>query len=217
VARAVIRIGTGLPTATCAESNAHALARYGRLAQEGGLTPIVEPEVPMDGSHSMERCAQVRAATLRVVYEQLARREVLLEGSLLKPNMVLPGKDSLVQADDDEIAAATIAVLRQIDPAAVPGIMFLSGGQSDVQATARLNALNKLGPQPWELSFSFGRALQAQVLRAWAGDDANAHDSQEALLHLVRLNAAARRAATWRPWINEWGRSSQIWLEGAPA
>jgi fructose-bisphosphate aldolase class I len=191
--RGVIRIGPGLPTQTCVESNAHALARYARLAQEAGLTPIVEPEVLMDGSHTLERCAQVTASTLRAVYDQLARHEVLLEGSLLKPNMVLPGKDSPVQASDDEIAAATIAVLRQTVPAAVPGIMFLSGGQSDQEATARLDALNRRGPQPWELSFSFGRALQAPVLRAWAGDDANAHDSQEALLHRARLNGAARR------------------------
>jgi fructose-bisphosphate aldolase class I len=191
--RAVIRIGSGLPTATCVESNAHALARYARLAQEAGLTPIVEPEVLMDGDHTLERCAEVTESTLRVVYDQLARHEVSLEGSLLKPNIVLPGKDCPVQADDDEIAASTLAVLRRTVPAAVPGIMFLSGGQSDEQATARLNALNALRPQPWELSFSFGRALQAPVLRAWAGDDGNALDSQEALLHRARLNAAARR------------------------
>jgi fructose-bisphosphate aldolase class I len=193
--RAVIRIGNGLPTATCVEANAHGLARYARLAQEAGLTPIVEPEVLMDGDHSLERCAHVTASTLRAVYDQLARHDVSLEGSLLKPNMVLPGKSSPVQVGDDEIAATTVAVLRQTVPAAVPGVMFLSGGQSDEEATARLNALNKLGPQPWELSFSFGRALQAPVLRAWAGDDANAHDSQEALLHRARLNAAARRGS----------------------
>jgi fructose-bisphosphate aldolase, class I len=193
--RAVIRIGTSIPTATCVESNAHALARYARLSQEAGLTPIVEPEVLMDGQHSLERCAQVTASTLRAVYEQLARHEVSLEGSLLKPNMVLPGKDSPVQASDDDIADTTVAVLRQTVPAAVPGIMFLSGGMSDEQATARLNALNARGPQPWELSFSFGRALQAPVLRAWAGDDANTHSAQEALLHRVRLNAAARRGS----------------------
>ena len=193
--RAVIRIGEGIPTATCVESNAHALARYARLAQEAGLTPIVEPEVLMDGEHSLERCAQVTASTLRAVYEQLAHYEVSLEASLLKPNMVLPGKDCPVQANDDEIAATTIGVLRQTVPAAVPGIMFLSGGQSDEQATTRLNALNQLTPQPWELSFSFGRALQAPVLRAWAGDDANAREAQEALSHRARLNAAARRGA----------------------
>jgi fructose-bisphosphate aldolase class I len=193
--RAVIRVGANVPTATCVESNAHALARYARLSQEAGLTPIVEPEVLMDGSHGLERCAQVTASTLRVVFEQLARHEVSLEASLLKPNMVLPGKDCPTQATDDEIAAATITVLRQTVPAAVPGIMFLSGGQTDEQATARLNALNELGPQPWELSFSFGRALQAPVLRAWAGDDANAHPAQAALLHRIRLNAAARRGS----------------------
>ena len=191
--RAVIRIAAGLPSATCVDSNAHALARYARLAQEAGLTPIVEPEVLMDGEHSLERGAQTTAATLRVVYEQLAQHKVVLEASLLKPNMVLSGKDCRIQADDAEIAATTIAVMRQTVPAAVPGIMFLSGGQTDEQATARLNALNQLGPQPWELSFSFGRELQAPVLRAWAGDDSNAGQAQEALLHRARLNAAARR------------------------
>jgi fructose-bisphosphate aldolase class I len=193
--RAVIRIAAGLPTATCLESNAHALARYARLAQEAGLTPIVEPEVLMDGEHGIDRCAQVTAATLRVVYEQLAHHDVVLEASLLKPNMVLPGKDCPVQADDDEIAAATVAVLRRTVPAAVPGIMFLSGGQSDTQATARLNALNQLGPQPWELSFSFGRALQAPVLKAWGGDDSSSREAQEALVHRARLNGAARRGS----------------------
>jgi len=193
--RAVIRIATNRPTATCVESNAHALARYARLAQESGLTPIVEPEVLMDGEHSLERCAQVTASTLRVVYEQLARHDVVLEASLLKPNMVLPGKDCPTQVSDDEIAAATVTVLRQTVPAAVPGIMFLSGGQSDEQATARLNALNQRGTQPWELSFSFGRALQAPVLHAWAGDDSNSPKAQEALVHRARLNAAARRGS----------------------
>jgi fructose-bisphosphate aldolase, class I len=191
--RAVIRIGDGRPTPTCVEANAHALARYARLAQEAGLTPIVEPEVLMDGDHGLERCAQVTASTLRVVYDRLADHGVVLEGTLLKPNMVLPGKDSPDQVGDDEIAAATVAVLRQTVPAAVPGIMFLSGGQTDEQATARLNALNRVGAQPWELSFSFGRALQAPVLRAWAGDDANAKAAQEALRHRAQLNAAARR------------------------
>jgi fructose-bisphosphate aldolase, class I len=196
--RAVIRIGDGRPTATCVEANAHALARYAALAQEAGLTPIVEPEVLMDGTHSLERCAQVTVETLRAVYEQLGRHRVVLEASLLKPNMVLPGKDCPIEASTDEIADATITALRQVVPAAVPGLVFLSGGQTDEQATTRLDALNRRGPQPWELSFSFGRALQGPVLRAWGGDDANHDTAQAALHHRARLNAAARRSS-FRP------------------
>jgi fructose-bisphosphate aldolase class I len=196
--RAVIRIQDGLPSATCLEANAHALARYAALAQEAGLTPIVEPEVLMDGSHDLERCAEVTVMALRVVYEQLSRHRVVLEGSLLKPNMVLPGVDCPVAVSDEDIAARTIAALRQVVPPAVPGLVFLSGGQSDQQATSRLNALNKRGPQPWELSFSFGRALQGPVLRAWAGDDDNIDAAQAALQKRAELNAAARRGA-YRP------------------
>ena len=190
--RAVISIGDGRPNVTCVEANAHALARYAALSQEAGLVPIVEPEVLMDGAHSLERCAEVTLATLRSVYEQLARHRVVLEASLLKPNMVLPGKDCPTQASLDEVATATIAVLRETVPAAVPGIVFLSGGQSDEDATARLDAINRRDPQPWELSFSFGRALQAPVLRAWAGDQANHDIAQAALLHRAAMNGAAR-------------------------
>jgi fructose-bisphosphate aldolase, class I len=190
--RAVISIGDGRPTVTCVEANAHALARYAALSQEAGLVPIVEPEVLMDGAHSLERCAEVTSATLRSVYEQLARHRVVLEASLLKPNIVLPGKDSPAQASLDEVADATIAVLRETVPAAVPGIVFLSGGQSEQDATARLDAINRRDPQPWELSFSFGRALQAPVLRAWAGDQANHDIAQAALLHRAAMNGAAR-------------------------
>jgi len=193
--RAVIRIKDGLPSATCLEANAHALARYAALAQEAGLTPIVEPEVLMDGTHDLERCAEVTMEALRAVYEQLSRHRVVLGASLLKPNMVLPGQDCPVAASDDEIADATISALRQVVPAAVPGLVFLSGGQSDQQATSRLDALNRRGPQPWELSFSFGRALQGPVLRAWAGDDANVDAAQAALQHRGRLNGAARRGS----------------------
>ena len=193
--RAVIRIGDGRPTSTGVEANAHALARYAALAQEAGLTPVVEPEVLMDGTHTLERCAEVTVATIRAVYEQLGRHRVVLEASLLKPNMVLPGKECPVQAGDEEIARTTIAVMRQAVPAAVPGLVFLSGGQTDEQATARLDAMNRLAPQPWELSFSFGRALQAPVLRAWAGDRANVGAAQAALLHRAELNGAARRGS----------------------
>jgi len=190
--RAVIHIGDGLPTPACIEAHAHALARYAALAQEAGLTPIVEPEVLMDGTHTLERCAEVTVTVLRAVYEQLAHQRVVLEATLLKPNMVLPGKDCPVQVSDQEIAATTVAVLRRAVPAAVPGIVYLSGGQSDEQATARLDALNRQGQQPWQQSFSFGRALQGPVLRAWAGDDANVGAAQEALLLRARLNQAAR-------------------------
>jgi fructose-bisphosphate aldolase class I len=190
--RAVISIGDGRPTVNCVDANAHALARYAALCQEAGLVPIVEPEVLMDGAHTLERCAEVTAATLRSVYEQLARHRVVLEASLLKPNMVLPGKDCPMQAGHDEVADATIAVLRETVPAAVPGIVFLSGGMSDEDATARLDAMNRRDAQPWELSFSFGRALQAPVLRAWAGDDSNHDVAQGALLHRAALNGAAR-------------------------
>jgi fructose-bisphosphate aldolase class I len=196
--RAVIRIKGDLPSATCVEANAHALARYAALAQEAGLTPIVEPEVLMDGTHDLERCAEVTVMALRAVYEQLVRHRVVLEASLLKPNMVLPGQDCPVGAGDDEIAERTINALRQAVPAAVPGLVFLSGGQTDEQATSRLDALNRMGPQPWQLSFSFGRALQGPVLRAWAGDDDNFGAAQAALVHRAELNGSARRGS-YRP------------------
>ncbi|HEX4977539.1 MAG TPA: class I fructose-bisphosphate aldolase, partial [Nocardioides sp.] len=185
-------IGPRRPSSTCVEANAHALARYAALAQEAGLVPIVEPEVLLDGEHDLDRCAEVTLATLRAVYDQLARHRVVLEATLLKPSMVLPGKDSPHQVSDEEAAAATVEVLREAVPAAVPGIVFLSGGMTDEQATARLAALNRTGPQPWQLSFSFGRALQGPVLRAWAGDEANREAAQQALLHRAELNSAAR-------------------------
>ena len=196
--RAVLRIGDGRPTPTCMEAHAHALARYAALAQEAGLVPIVEPEVLMDGAHPIERCAEATVATLRAVYDHLARHRVVLEASLLKPNMVLPGQDCPERAAPDRVAAATVTVLRQAVPAAVPGIMFLSGGMSGLEATANLDALNRCGPQPWELSFSFGRALQAPVLAAWAGDDAQRDAAQAALAHRAAMNGAARRGG-YRP------------------
>jgi fructose-bisphosphate aldolase class I len=188
--RAVIRIGEERPSATCIRTNANGLARYAALAQEAGLVPIVEPEVLMDGVHSLERCAEVTAATLRAVYAQLADHRVVLEASLLKPNMVLAGKDGFVQPGAEVVAESTVGVLRQAVPVAVPGIVFLSGGQSDVEATVHLDALNRRAPQPWQLSFSFGRALQAPVLSAWAG------------LHRAAMNGAARRGA-YRPAMEE--------------
>jgi fructose-bisphosphate aldolase class I len=196
--RAVIRIGGGRPTPTCLEANAHALARYAALAQEAGLTPIVEPEVLMDGDHGIERCAEATEATLRAVYEQLARHRVVLEASLLKPNMVLSGTDSPEQAGAEDVAAATLAVLRRTVPAAVPGIVFLSGGQSAEQACTNLDAINRSGAQPWQLSFSFGRALQAPVLKTWAGDESRRAAGQAALLRRAELTSAAR-TGTYRP------------------
>ena len=193
--RAVIHISDGLPSTTCVETNALELARYAALSQEAGLMPIVEPEVLMDGPHDLRTCAEVTERVLREVYEQLSRHRVVLEATLLKPNMVLPGTESDTQASDDQIARATLEVLRRTVPAAVPGILFLSGGQCDEQATARLDAMNRLAPQPWELSFSFGRALQAPVLAAWAGEDANRRRGPGGSAEAGTSNGAARRGA----------------------
>ena len=196
--RAAIHIAPGLPSGTAVETNAHQLARYAALSQEAGLMPIVEPEVLMDGTHDLATCATVTERVLHEVYAQLARHGVAPEATLLKPNMVLPGADSAAQVDDERIASATVGVLRRSVPVAVPGVVFLSGGQSDEVATARLDALNRIGGQPWELSFSFGRALQAPVLRAWAGAPENREAAQAALLQRARLNGAAR-SGTYAP------------------
>lgn len=190
--RAVIAIGDSIPTDYCIEANAHALGRYAALCQEAGLVPIVEPEVLMDGAHTVERCYEVTSRTLHTVYDQLFHQGVVLEGTLLKPNMVLSGKDCPTQASVEEVARETIRCLRNNVPASVPGIVFLSGGQSDELATAHLNAMNALGPQPWELSFSYGRALQAPALKAWKGDPANFEAGQKAYLHRAKCNGAAR-------------------------
>jgi fructose-bisphosphate aldolase class I len=190
--RAVITIGLGSPTRGCIAANAHALARYAALCQEAGLVPIVEPEVLMDGDHDLQRCDEATEATLRTVYEELAEQRVYLEGTLLKPNMVLSGKDSPQQASVGEVAEATVRCLRRTVPAAVPGIVFLSGGQTPVQATERLSAMNALGPQPWELSFSYGRALQDPPLKAWKGEATNVPAAQRAYYHRAKCNGAAR-------------------------
>jgi fructose-bisphosphate aldolase class I len=193
--RAVLRIDTGLPTPACVHANAHALARYAALAQEAGLVPVVEPEVLMDSSHSLERCAEVTTQVLREVYAELAGQRVALDATLLKPNMVLPGTLSpeTEHLEDHVVAARTVAVLRDTVPASVPGIVFLSGGQSPQQATARLDSLNRLAaPQPWQLSFSYGRALQAPVLDAWRGEPANTAAAQAVLAERARLTGAAR-------------------------
>ncbi|RIK45508.1 MAG: fructose-bisphosphate aldolase class I [Chloroflexi bacterium] len=190
--RAVIDIGPAIPTASGIHANAHALARYAALCQEQDLVPIVEPEVLMDGDHGIERCAEVTEAVLRAVFEELYQARVALEGTLLKPNMVIAGKKSAHQAGAEEVAEATLRVLRRAVPAAVPGIVFLSGGQSPVQATENLNAMNRLGPQPWELSFSYGRALQEPVLQAWQGRETQVADAQRAYYHRAACNGAAR-------------------------
>jgi fructose-bisphosphate aldolase, class I len=190
--RAVITIGPDIPSSTCIESNAEALGRFAALSQEAGLVPIVEPEVLMDGDHPLERHLEVTERTLHAVFIALRRHKVQLEAMLLKPNMVLPGKNCAQQSSNDEIAEATLGcMLRQV-PAAVPGLVFLSGGQGDVEATERLNAMNKRGEGPWELSFSFGRALQAPALAAWKGQPDNVAAAQVALLHRARCNGAAR-------------------------
>jgi fructose-bisphosphate aldolase, class I len=191
--RAVITIGPGLPTPACLDANAHALARYAALCQEGGLVPIVEPEVLMDGEHTIERCEAVTKATLDAVFRELDGQQVVLEGILLKPSMVLSGSQCPRQASVPEVAQATLRCFRRVVPAAVPGIVFLSGGQRDELATAHLNAMNAMaGPHPWPLSFSYGRALQAPVLEAWKGDPSRIAAGQQAFLHRARCNGAAR-------------------------
>ncbi len=190
--RAVIAIGDGIPSDSCLDANAHALARYAALCVEGGLVPIVEPEVLMDGAHSIERCYEVTERTLRRVYEALYAQRVPLEQTILKPNMVLSGSEAKKRADVRSVAEATIRCLEHAVPAAVPGIVFLSGGQGDVEATEHLNAMNQIGGVPWQLSFSYGRALQAPPLKAWAGKSANVAAAQKAYLHRARCNGAAR-------------------------
>jgi fructose-bisphosphate aldolase class I len=191
--RAVLTIGDGWPSRACFQTNAHALARYAALCQEAGLVPIVEPEVLMDGTHSQARSEQVTSEILHLVFGALYRQGVQLEGMLLKPNMVLSGYDCAQQASIDEVAECTLRTFRRHVPAAVPGIVFLSGGQDDVLATQHLNAMNALDPtSPWQISFSYGRALQAPALDAWQGQAANGPATQGALLHRARCNSAAR-------------------------
>ncbi|MBT9567296.1 MAG: fructose-bisphosphate aldolase class I [Thiobacillus sp.] len=194
--RAVIQIDErDLPSAFGIHANAHALARYAALCQEAGLVPIVEPEVLMDGAHGLERCETVTGQVLEAVFDALDAHHVAFEGMLLKPNMVIAGKKNPEQTTIREVAEASLRCLRRYVPAAVPGIVFLSGGQSDTDATEHLNAMNALGPHPWQLSFSYGRALQAPVLAAWKGQEANALDAQRALLKRARLNGLARDGA----------------------
>jgi fructose-bisphosphate aldolase class I len=188
--RAVITIGDGIPTDTCIAANAHALARYASLCQEAGIVPIVEPEVLMDADNTLEVCWEVTTRTLHETFDQLYDFGIDLQGTLLKPNMVIAGKGCPEQPPAERIAEATINCFKGCVPAAVPGIVFLSGGQSEVQATENLNAINQLGG-PWPLSFSYGRALQQSALQAWVGEAANAEAAQAAFVHRARMNALA--------------------------
>jgi fructose-bisphosphate aldolase class I len=190
--RAVINIGDGVPTYTCLKANAHALARYASLCQEAGIVPIVEPEVLLDGNHSVERCEDVTEETLRITFAQLAEQRVYLEGMVLKPSMVVSGKDNPRQAGVEEVAERTIRCLRRAVPAAVPGIAFLSGGQTAVSATEHLNAMQNLAPLPWEVTFSYARALQDPALKAWKGQNANISAAQKIFYHRAKMNSAAR-------------------------
>ncbi|WOJ91506.1 class I fructose-bisphosphate aldolase [Methylocapsa polymorpha] len=188
--RAVIQIGGGVPTDFAVEANARALARYAGLCQEAGIVPIVEPEVLMDGAHDLARCYDVTEFVLKTVFMELYKARVFLEGMILKPNMIVPGKACAAKASPEEVAQATIRVLRNCAPAAVPGVAFLSGGQSDVEATANLDAISRLGG-PWALTFSYGRALQDAAQKAWAGQPENMRAAQAAFAHRARMNSLA--------------------------
>ncbi|ESY70239.1 MULTISPECIES: class I fructose-bisphosphate aldolase [Mesorhizobium] len=191
--RAVIDIdtGKGVPSATSIAANTHALARYAALCQEAGIVPIVEPEVLMDGAHDIDTCYEISKATLIKLYDELHAARVVLEGTILKPNMVLSGKKSGTVDSPDEVAEKTIKLFRQTVPAAVPGIAFLSGGQEDEEATANLSAINAIGPHPWKLTFSYGRALQAAPQKAWSGKASNVAAGQAAFTHRAHMNHLA--------------------------
>ncbi len=189
--RAVIDIGSGIPTYNCINANAHALARYAALAQENGIVPIVEPEVLMDGGHDIETCEKVTGWVLQEVFAQLFYAGVKLEGMILKPNMIVPGMKSPKQNSVAEVAERTVAVLKRFVPSAVPGIAFLSGGQSDEDATAHLDAMNRIGGLPWPLTFSYGRALQAAPQKAWSGKAENLPAGQAAFAHRALMNSLA--------------------------
>jgi fructose-bisphosphate aldolase class I len=189
--RAVIDIGAGIPSYNCIKSNAHALARYAALCQDEGIVPIVEPEVLMDGDHDVDHCHTITEWVLKTVYEELYYARVQLEGTVLKPNMVVPGKKSAKKASVEEVADRTVRVLKACVPASVPGIAFLSGGQSDEEATAHLDAINRISGLPWRLTFSYGRALQAAPQKAWSGKSENVAAAQRAFSHRARMNGLA--------------------------
>src|SRR5690606_12979040 len=199
--RAVITIAEGCPTWNCVKANAHALARYAALCQEASIVPIVEPEVLMDGEHSthdIDRCYEVTEWTLRAVFEELYDAQVRLEGMVLKPNMVIAGQKSPKQASAQEVAERTIQCLKASVPAAVPGIAFLSGGQTDEQATEHLSLMNAMGDLPWKLTFSYGRALQAAALKAWGGRSETVAAAQRAFAHRAKMNGRASMGK-WQP------------------
>lgn len=189
--RAVIDIGAGIPTYNCVHTNAHALARYAALCQQANIVPIVEPEVLMDGEHDIDTCYDVTEWVLKETFSELYKAEVALEGMVLKPNMAIAGKKSAKKASIQEVAEKTVKMLKNCVPPAVPGIAFLSGGQSDEEATAHLDAMNKLGPLPWKLTFSYGRALQAAPQKAWSGKRENVPAAQKAFAHRARMNGLA--------------------------
>jgi fructose-bisphosphate aldolase, class I len=199
--RAVLTIGDGIPTAACLRANAHALARYAALCQEAGIVPIVEPEVLMDADNTLEICEEVTTRTLHETFVALYDQGIDLQGTLLKPNMVISGKGCPQQAAPEEIAHATVDCFRRVVPAAVPGVVFLSGGQSEVQATENLNAINQVGG-PWPLSFSYGRALQQSALQAWGGDAGNLEPAQAVFRHRARMNSLAA-AGEWSAELEE--------------
>ena len=194
--RAVIDIGAGIPSMTAISVNAHALARYAALCQAAQIVPIVEPEVLMDGDHDIDRCVEVTTRVLNKTFQELRIQRVALEGMILKPNMAVSGKTSNTQAGVSEVAEKTVRMLKNCVPASVPGIAFLSGGQSDEQATAHLDAMNKIGGLPWPLTFSYGRALQAAPQKAWAGKTENVQAGQQAFTHRARMNSLAA-SGTW--------------------
>ena len=200
--RAVIKIDDRLPTTDCINTNAHALARYAAIAQEQGLVPIVEPEVLMDGGHDIERCRIVTEAVLVRVFYELHRQRVAPEGMLLKPNMVIDGNDCLNRSSAEDVAAATVRTLRRCVPSAVPGIVFLSGGQSEEEATANLAAMANMGPHPWKLTFSYGRALQQSALATWGGRRENVAAARRTYLHRARMNGLASEGR-WRPQVEK--------------
>ncbi len=189
--RAVIDINDTLPSYGAISANTHALARYAALCQENGIVPIVEPEILMDGAHSVDRCAEVTEVVLKTLYKDLFEQRVVLEGSILKPNMVISGKKASNRASVQEVAEKTVQILKRCVPSAVPGIAFLSGGQSDVEATAHLDAMNRIGGLPWALTFSYGRALQAAPQKAWSGKAENVAAAQAAFTHRARMNYLA--------------------------
>jgi len=198
--RSVITIGEGLPTAACLKANAHALARYAAICQEASIVPVVEPEVLLDGSHSAERSERVHQDTLETLFHELERQDVILENVILKASMCVSGKENARQAPVAEVAERTLRVLKRTVPAALPGIVFLSGGQTDENATAHLDAMNRLGA-PWPLTFSYSRALQAVALKAWRGSAANAGAAQKAFAHRARMNSLAARG--------QWSREAE--------